>query len=94
MDNPRAHFPLLRAASMLPASAWLVDWLAMIMATIPAEIENVVCTVVSSEANISLYFQFVHSAWQTAMAIAIIFLLPQKPPESGKMIIRCFSPKG
>ena len=24
------------------------------------------------------------------MAIAIIFLLPQKPPESGAMIIRCF----
>ena len=30
-----------------------------------------------------ILFQFVHSAWQTAMAIAIIFLLPQKPPDSG-----------
>ena len=34
--------------------------------------------VLEEESN----FQFVHSAWQTAMAVAIIFLLPQKPPES------------
>ncbi len=30
-------------------------------------------------------YQFVHSAWQVSMAVAILFLLPQSPVEQSEM---------